>query len=79
MGGEVTDRCPNALRRIPFVLEANRLYGGWRKGLTPNGRGLRHETACYLETMRLLEALEAEAESWYLEQVKARRKNGGNI
>lgn len=63
-------RCPNALAKQPFVLHAVELYGGWKLGLTPSGKGLAAETKLYRETMAELEQLEREAEAWYFEQTK---------
>jgi len=68
LGGVVIDRCPLALMKHPWTQTALRLFGAYRHGLTPNGRGLRQESAHYQVTMGAIEALTAEAEAWYMKQ-----------
>ena len=55
-------------------MEASRLYGAYKQGITPGGRGLSHETVFYGHAMSLLESLEGEAESWYMDQLEAKRQ-----
>jgi len=61
-------RCPYALMQTPGVIDACHLYGAYKRGVLPNGRGLNAETAFFVEAMQTLEALESEAESWYLKE-----------
>lgn len=68
LGGVVVNRCPLALQKLPLVQRSLQLYAFYRQGITPNGGGLRQETACYRACMMKLDALSAEAEGWYLDK-----------
>lgn len=74
LGGEVTKRCPNSLSKIPFVYVAFRLYGSYKNGITPGGKGLRNETSLYQETMAIIEANECGSESWYIDERSKEKK-----
>lgn len=67
LGGEVVDRCPNALAKNPFVMNAWRCYSAYKRGITPTG-SLSHETTLYHNTMILMERWESEAENWYVSE-----------
>ena len=71
LGGVLVNRCPIALTRLPFARSALQLYGAYKHGITPNGRGWRYESPLYREVMVYLECLEAEASDWYLKERKA--------
>ena len=60
--------CPISLMRRPFARISRQLYSHYQKGLTPNGRGSRHETALYNSVMLELSYLEGEAEEWYIKE-----------
>lgn len=62
------NRCPIVLITSPFAQAAKQAYSFWRKGITPNGRGSRGETALYCATMQELLYLEGEAEDWYIRE-----------
>lgn len=68
LGGTNVDRCPNALRKQRIVQEAGKLWAPYRRGITPNGRGLRHETAFYCWAMEAFESMDVEAEEWYAQR-----------
>ena len=70
LGNLETDRCPLALMKEPFVVEAARLFHFFEKGVTPNGAGLSVETACYGETMPLLQSLLYAAEKDYNKHIE---------
>lgn len=74
LGGVITKRCPNALSRMPVVQASWRLYAAYKRGITPQGKGLRVETDFYCNAMALFEALELEAETWVFEKQKQARK-----
>ena len=58
----------------PLVQEAMALYPLYKRGITPNGRGTRHETAIYIKCMLLLEQHEAGAANWYQKELQRKRK-----
>ena len=66
------------MMRQPAVLGACRLYGAYKRGITPNARGMRQETAYYAATMALMEQLEGEAEAWYFDEQEKKRGQGRN-
>lgn len=76
LGGVEIRHCPLALIKQRWVQHAMELYTLYKRGLTPNGRGLRHETAFYRTVMVTLEGLSAEAESWYSKELEKRAKKG---
>jgi len=54
--------------RTPGVIDTCHLYGAYKHGVLPNGKGLNGETAFFEDAMTTLEALEGEAESWYMKE-----------
>jgi len=72
----ILDRCPLSLTRNPFARIARRNYALYLKGITPNGRGSRHESALYTATMLELALLEGEAEDWYLKEKSPKPSEG---
>lgn len=76
LGGYETMRCPLATSGTPYVQAALDLYADYKNHQTPNGRGVRHETAAYRNAMRALGGFEAKAESWHLKQKKSKGKGG---
>lgn len=75
LGGVESRRCPLALIKQRWVQKVMRLYTHYETaGLTPNGRGLRHETAFYREAMMALKSLSTEAEGWYSKELDKRNR-----
>ena len=75
LGGEKTMRCPIALMNLPFVQSALNLYEPYTKGITPQGKGFKQETAAYRKVMSTVSILSESAERWYNEEVKKKKKN----
>jgi len=71
-------RCPLAQMKAPVVQVALDLFAEFRRGITPQGRGARHETSAYRAFMRTCEALGEEAKAWYQRKAQddARRRAG---
>lgn len=67
-------RCPIALMNLPFVQAALNLYEPYTNGITPQGKGLKQETAAYRKVMSLVSTLSESAESWYNEEMKKKNK-----
>lgn len=70
------DRCPNALLSDPWVQHAIRLYGAYKRGITPNGI-FRDETAHYMAVMSMLTSLEEQASAWYMRKARGNTKTRG--
>ncbi|MFH2001197.1 MAG: hypothetical protein ABIK28_16060 [Planctomycetota bacterium] len=57
---------------MPFLQTALQYYAAYKNGITPNGRGLKHETALYQTVMVALAALEDESFDWYQKEKAAK-------
>ena len=57
------DRCPLALLKDASIQQILTLYEAYDKGMTPNGRGLRYETAYYRLVIDALSRFDREAAS----------------
>ena len=65
LGSEQVKRCPNALAKGPVIRACWSAYAAYKRGLTPNNRGMRQETAFYSAMVSMLESLEIESETWF--------------
>ena len=65
LGSVEVKRCPNALTKKPVVKACWSAYAQYKRGITPNNKGSRFETAFFVEVMAILESFEIEAEQWY--------------
>ena len=74
LGGMKTKTCPVSMLRQSWVQSTLSLFTFYKRGITPNNRGLRGETAFYREVMAELEDLTQEAKAWFVEQKQARGK-----
>lgn len=61
----------------PIVQAAWDCYAAYKRGILPNDKGMRKETAFFQQIVSTMEALEGAAESWYMKQMEAKRKNDG--
>jgi len=61
---------------MAIVRECWASYAAYKRGITPNHQGMRRETAFFQEVVTTLEQLEGEAESWYIDQMERKRKDG---
>ena len=44
------------------------MFAAYKRGVTPNGQGLRKETAFYGWMMEQYESMEAQVEPWFLQR-----------
>lgn len=65
LGGERIFRCPNALLAGPWIQQALFLYGCFKEGHLPNGKGLNQETAHLVEVIRRFRIAENNASEWF--------------
>lgn len=77
LGGEIIDRCPISLTKTPMIRPCYRAYAAYKHGITPNGRGMRFETAFFCEVMGQMEYLENEAQTWYASESERKARLHG--
>lgn len=61
--------------RQPIVQAAWDCFAAYKRGILPNNKGMRNETAFFQQVVSTMEALEGAAESWYMKQMENKRNN----
>jgi len=77
IGGEISDRCPNAGQYDDWVQAAFRLYAGWKKGLTPTGQPPAKCPKPYVDIMLYIDATVDEVKQWVIDNARDKGLNNG--